>query len=195
MKLILLSGKQGSGKTSLQKMLVGTWRESPRYGHAIACNFADILYEMHDEVLCILHRYWPKRDLVKDGPLLQLLGTEWGRGTIDKDIWVKLLRAKLDQINKTSKTGLVVIGDCRFENEFDAFPEALRVRLYCPKEIRKPRCEMWRENSKHPSEVGLDDYYRQNKFDLVLKTHHEPTHVCVDKVLYAIETRGQTKPR
>jgi hypothetical protein len=63
-----------------------------------------------------------------------------------------------------------VIGDCRFENEFDAFPHALRVRLGCPEEVRKSRCSMWRENTQHPSEIGLDKYAKEGWFDLYLHT-------------------------
>lgn len=170
MKVVLISGKQGSGKTTLQKALCHEWTASPRMGDGRAFNFADIIYEMHDKVLAVLHNYWPDRNLVKDGPLLQLLGTQWGRDTIDTDIWVKCMVKKLEVMAQFN-VGLAVVGDCRFENEFDAFPDALRVRLYCPESTRKLRCSMWRDNVLHPSEIGLDEYHVKNKFDLVLQTH------------------------
>lgn len=173
-KIVLLSGKQGSGKTETQKRLCEMWVQ--KYGRAAyVVNFADIIYEMHDQVLKVLHQYWPDRGLVKDGPLLQVLGTEWGRKTIDEDVWVKCLKKKVEGC----QTGLVVVADCRFENEFDAFPEALRVRLMCPEEIRKARCSMWRENTQHPSETGLDHYAFNGHFDNYLDTSRwSPDEIC-----------------
>jgi hypothetical protein len=65
---------------------------------------------------------------------------------------------------------LVIIDDCRFPNEFEAFPEALRVRLNADEKVRKLRTEAWRENTLHPSEVSLDIYDIEGKFDLYLQT-------------------------
>lgn len=167
MKIVMISGKQGSGKTTLQTRLRCHYEA---LGQKVAVvNFADILYEMHEAVLGILNKYWPKRDIVKDGPLLQVLGTEWGRKTIDENVWVKCLQIKLKSLEATGHH-LALIGDCRFENEFDGFPEALRVRLECPEDVRWWRCSMWRENTGHASEVGLDRYAEENRFDVYIPT-------------------------
>lgn len=175
-QIIIISGKQGSGKSTLQKALASEWQKRMKGGRAITVNFADIIYEMHDSVIGILERYWPKRDIVKDGPLLQLLGTEWGRNTIDKDIWVKCLLAKiriLERQNSHYENLIFIVGDCRFKNEFDLFSEALRIRLAAPLEIRKQRVSMWRDNDAHPSEIDLDSYSTDGKFDLILNTFGE----------------------
>ncbi len=166
MKVVLISGKQGSGKTSLQKSLAEQW--ALKHGRVSIINFADVLYEMHDAVLKILHNYIPNRFLAKDGPLLQMLGTEWGRKTIDENIWVEILKKKISF--NTEPDQLIIVGDCRFENEFNVMPDALRVRLSCPSRIRKQRCSMWRDNDTHPSEVGLDTYDRLGLFDLCIRT-------------------------
>jgi hypothetical protein len=173
MQIVLISGKQGSGKSTLQNLLVTTWQKEVKGSRAINLNFADILYEMHDKVLSVLHKYWPPRDIIKDGPLLQLLGTQWGRDTIDKNIWVICLHEKIRQLaeqNSHYKNLLFIIGDCRFPNEFEAFPEALRVRLRASEETRKARVSMWRENTNHPSEIALDSYDQADKFDLHFST-------------------------
>jgi hypothetical protein len=183
MKIILISGKQGSGKTTLQKELYSTIE---RDGSALTMNFADALYEMHDAVLKVLHKYMDPRPIVKDGPLLQLLGTQWGRETIDQDIWVKLMRKRVNKVGQSITH--VIVGDCRFENEFDAFPEALRVRLYCPEAVRKARCSMWRDNTEHASETGLDQYYLKNKFDLVLNTEKSDQKDDVQEVIEMLKT-------
>lgn len=192
MKYILISGKQGSGKTSLQNAVIKDWSKKP--GHvAYKLNFADILYEMHDAVLQVLHKYWPQRDIVKDGPLLQLLGTEWGRNTIDTDIWVKCLLQKAMNINRLAETGaseLMVVGDCRFENEFDGIPNALTVRLNADKEVRKSRCSMWRDRDDHPSETGLDEYATLGKFNVVLETDVLTLEESTAFVLGALQMKG-----
>lgn len=181
MKIVMLSGKQGSGKTTVQKALALEWQKR-RGGRAICVNFADVLYEMHDKVLGVLYNYIPRRDIVKDGPLLQVLGTEWGRNTLGENIWVEILKERIAQLahgNAHYSDLLFIIGDCRFMNEFQGIPTALRVRLEAEYETRKSRCSMWRENSTHPSEIGLDDVSAAKEFDLYLYTGNE-TNVGVD---------------
>lgn len=173
MKVILISGKQGSGKTTLQEAYASTIRDMG--GAVYLLNFADIIYEMHNAVLDILHKNWPNRGMVKDGPLLQLLGTEWGRKTIDENIWVKILQKRVENIKAGLPSNLrtptvVIIGDCRFENEFDAFPEAITVRLEADEWIRKQRCSQWRDRANHPSETGLDRYAFDGKFQYMFDT-------------------------
>lgn len=193
MRVVLLSGKQGSGKTTLQKSLVEKWFQVHGRQPTVV-NFADILYEMHNAVLTILHQYWPNRKLVKDGPLLQMLGTDWGRNTIDENIWVKILQNKVS-FTTFKPNDLVVVGDCRFPNEFDAFPGALRVRLNAPEGVRKERVSMWRENSNHASETGLDEYDKQGKFDIYLDTQMMTADLCMSLVFVALEKESWVERR
>ena len=194
MKVVLISGKMGSGKTTLQKALSEAWFSKHGTG-AVILNFADVLYEIHDEVLKVLYKWWPKRDLVKDGPLLQMLGTDWGRKTIDENIWVKILQIRAG-VHNARPDALVIVGDCRFENEFDAFPEALRVRLEAPEGVRKERCSMWRDNTTHPSEVSLDRHAANGLFDLYFATDIKSTAECVAAILTTINTwnAGRVRP-
>lgn len=132
-----------------------------------------------------LDHYGFKRDIVKDGRLLQLLGTEWGRQTLGNDIWVQIA---LNRIAEAEHKGvdLVLIGDCRFANELDAFKDlsgAVRVFLSCSREVRKDRCSQWRDDEFHPSETGLDGYEEQVKFDLVLDTAILSPERCLEKIL------------
>lgn len=150
--LIMLSGKQGSGKTTTSIQLEN---ELAKHGVQVKCyKFAQPLYEMHDEVIKVLEKYGIKRNLVKDGALLQILGTEYGRNYIDKDVWVKCAQ----NWYASNQEHICIIDDLRFKNEFMAFPDALTVRLECDRETRKARCSNWRDNDNHPSEIDLDDW-------------------------------------
>ena len=165
--MIVLSGKQGSGKSTLYRTIRDQLLNNFKLGDTLIkeIKFADPIYNIHDKCLEVLATYGINRpNLIKDGPLLQLLGTEWGRETINKDIWVKCFINKVNMIYEEAEKNryrhcILINTDCRFRNEFDAIhDQAYMVRLNCSTELRKERCEMWRENTKHPSEVDLDAY-------------------------------------
>ncbi len=166
MTIVLLSGKQGAGKTATQNKL---YLAAARAGFktAYSMNFADALYGLHDRVLDGLREYGIDPKTKKDRTLLQLLGTEWGRSVHGSEIWVNILRNRIHQVEPNS---LIIVGDCRFENEFDAFPHALRVRLAAAENVRRNRAASWGSNTLHPSETGLDRYAEHGRFDLTIKT-------------------------
>lgn len=177
-QIILLSGKQGSGKTTLQKALIKNL-ENKKGLRTHVVNFADPLYEMHNFCVGKLEALGVKRDIVKDGPLLQLLGTEWGRKTVDENIWVKTLQGQINFILERQGRGydknVFIVGDCRFKNELLGLPSALRVRLECDRDARKERCSMWRDNETHPSEIDLDDWVLEGYFDMIFNTKSQDT--------------------
>lgn len=184
--IVLISGKQGSGKTSLAKNLRDYY--GVKHGWSVyRKRFADPLYHLHDLIWSYMgpHAAQPKP---KDGRLLQLLGTEWGRKTLGEQVWVNILVDEIKSIvrmhvKEKRPNFLITIEDARFENELHAFPEALRIRLECPPEIRKARCEAWREDASHPSEVGLD----QASFDYYLNTHEACLESVTEHTIQLIE--------
>lgn len=166
-KLVLISGKQGSGKSSLARDLGRVFMDMGVEWERLF--FAKPLYDIHDACLPVMKKYGIiPQDTVKEGPLLQLLGTEWGRKTRGENVWVDIVRRQVDALKGSNC--FVTIEDARFENEFDAFPDALRIRLDAPEEIRKARAESWRENTQHQSEIALDNYHALGKFDMTLDT-------------------------
>lgn len=170
--IIMLSGKQGAGKSAaaddLQKALEEKGCKVVRY------KFAQPLYDMHEAIYKVAETYGIERHPEgKDGPLLQVLGTEWGRKTKGYDIWINAARAFVRKVQTDGfdcASPSVIIDDLRFQNEFDAFPGAFRVRLECAEPVRKTRTHCWRENSTHQSEVDLDGYAEEGRFDLVCDT-------------------------
>lgn len=198
LQIVLISGRQGSGKSTLAKKLGDRYAVKANW-HVEHLLFAGTIYSLHDMILEAMTMYGialprPK----KDGVLLQLLGTEWGRKSISEDVWVQTV---INQVNKIElglenvPNGLILISDCRFENEFDAFPDALRVRLDAPEPVRRVRTDSWRENTKHPSETGLDDYAALNLFDVLIDTEKVSVEGSVDLVSAQIDKGSYLEKR
>jgi KaiC/GvpD/RAD55 family RecA-like ATPase len=158
--ILTISGKQGSGKTTLTKNIVDHFKTGG-VGSTVACvKFADIIYEMHDEIGKVAVKYgipFAKKESV----LLQLLGTEFGRNTKGPDVWVDATINKIKSLWDQEGYAFFIIDDCRFPNEadmkVDGFKQVL-VRLECSEAFRKGRADAWRDNTQHPSETGLDNY-------------------------------------
>lgn len=168
--IVLISGKQRSGKDSLAE-------ELDLYSHqAFIDKFYPILKvsfaaPIKTIVSAIEDRLGPL-DVAQRSRMAQIIGTEIGRELYGDDIWIRKMRSQIGSHRGLySSDVLFLITDCRFKNEFEAFPEALRVRLTCPENIRKARSEgKWRDTTDHISETDLDDYERLGLFDLVIDT-------------------------
>lgn len=177
-KVIIISGKQGSGKTTLMGELARSLGLQNMF--PVDLIFADTIYKIHDFAIKLLKQRGIERNLVKDGFLLQFLGTEWGRKTIDENVWVNCLKGEMANWEKDlPKEDLIfLISDCRFQNEFDGIPDAFTVRLEASTEVRKERCSQWRENDTHPSEIDLDGYAKQGKFTCYIDTEKSKSEVA-----------------
>lgn len=173
--VVLVSGCQGSGKTTTSDKLAEVlWHG---YGvNVIRTRYAAVLYEMHNAVVEIGRKYGiPLKD--KESRLLQVMGTEWGRYTVDKNIWVNATVGKVASEFQNSKSNInvAILDDCRFVNEFHAFDsvdgvKVVKVRLDANEDVRRARAVGWREDTKHESETGLDEYAKEGKFDLFMPT-------------------------
>ena len=118
MQVILLSGKQGSGKTTTAVAVESKFRDAGLI--IMPYRFATALYAAHDAVIATLSRRGAIPDTQKDGLLLQVLGTEWGRKK-DIDMWVKAAKAYYAKLETNFQGDARIVGlieDCRFLNEF-----------------------------------------------------------------------------
>jgi hypothetical protein len=176
--VILISGKMGSGKDTLALNLL---QIAHRYKgwRAETLKFASPIYEIHNfarGLMASLGQVAPENLKIKDGPLLQFLGTEWGRSTYGEDVWTKALQSRMfnfwNRMGESFPNYLFLVTDCRFKNEFHAFDNGpywvTKVRLECDRDTRKTRAEQWRDNENHQSEIDLDKYSEEGRFHMVL---------------------------
>jgi nucleoside-triphosphatase THEP1 len=150
-RLIALTGAKGVGKSTYAKFLAGE--------NGTVLSFATPIKHMLRLLVGHEYVFGDKKNEethlgVTGRVLLQTLGTEWGRQTIDQDIWVKAMKriltdAMFDEYHP------IVIDDLRFENE--------------AKMIREFNGEVWHidrknftpSNDNHISEAGVKSFDRK----------------------------------
>ncbi|WP_369933913.1 adenylate kinase [Xanthomonas tesorieronis] len=119
MKIIGIAGKAGSGKDTLAGYLVanhGFVRVA--LADPLRRFVSDITGLSMDELTAGPMKEAPLQWLGGTSPrrLMQTVGTEWGRDMIDRDLWLKVARRRIEAADAAGATG-VVIPDIRFENE------------------------------------------------------------------------------
>lgn len=114
MRIIGLHGRKRVGKDTVADILC-------QHLNYRKLAFADPIYEML-HVLQIPAEY--REEKLKVIPwlgksyteLLQTLGTEWGRGTVREDLWIRILNQKVIMLEAAHCPG-VVISDVRYDDE------------------------------------------------------------------------------
>lgn len=122
MILIGLCGKANSGKNTVAKLLPAT--------HELA--FADPLYRGLASILDVTVETLQGRDFkeavvpwIGKSPrqMLQTLGTEWGRGMVCDDLWLKIAQRRIQATKQFTEFPFVVVTDVRFDNEAEMIRE------------------------------------------------------------------------
>lgn len=202
MKVILISGQQGSGKSALVSGLidglksvtnVGIFKNTPYFPIVEKFSFADVAYECHDSVINVLGNYGidtkqKEKELVRDI-------AEWAKERFYKEIWADAAKKKINKIADffPDKNIIFLNDDLRFKYEFEAI-EGIKIRLECSEEIRKERCgENWRKETGHISEVDLNDWV--HKFDLVIHTDNLTKEETLTKAVEFLNERISYRAR
>lgn len=194
MIVLMLSGKQGAGKSTTAKALEGVLLSK---GIAsIRFKFGDIIYAVHDAVWATLEQYGVTRPGDIDVNLLRVIGTEYGRKYLGDDVWVEGLKRRVLETEASIMSTMMNMGqdpssfervylvdDLRFKSEFDLnVSDTIRVRLEAPAKVRKARAEKWTDETEHKAETDLDSYVSEGKFDLVLDTSKLSVDEVVDQI-------------
>lgn len=123
MIIIGLVGNQGSGKDTVADYLTQNYDFIKISFASPLKDIVSIVFDWDRELLegtTIESRKWREEvdDYWKITPreALQKVGTDLFRNNLDKDIWVKSLRKKIQNLPKNSR---VVVTDCRFLNEVE----------------------------------------------------------------------------
>ena len=142
-KIIVISGKQYSGKDTLAKILLNLMPEYKRIGigDAIKIEYGKRNNLTFDEIEKNKHQY--RKDLIELG--------NWGRAQ-DNDYWLKNLAG----MNK------IIVPDIRVEHEANFFKSqgAFLIRVNSSFENRSKRGII--VNNDDPTEIALDNYDRWN---------------------------------
>jgi hypothetical protein len=115
MLLIGLHGPAGSGKTTVGQILGRLGFDRYAFADPLKAGL-DAMFDLGDS----LHGREKERIVPWIGKsvreLMQTLGTEWGRGMVDEDIWLRCAARAIDESTAGSSRGLVIT-DVRFSNE------------------------------------------------------------------------------
>lgn len=164
--IAIYSPLPGSGKTTLAELLVRDYNYT-------RISFAGPLKEMFKTLLRARGETESRIDWYLNNKsevipyygvttrfMLQTLGTEWGRNTINKDMWIDTI---ITRIKRSDPKTHYVIDDLRFESEFDKLPElnATRWKLVNPRIKPVDNRNFWqrlfrRPIQTHSSEMGLE---------------------------------------
>lgn len=135
-KLIGIAGRAGAGKNTVAEMIPG----------AAVFGFADPLYAGLAAMLGVPENILRNRRN-KDTPLkwlgksprelMQALGTEWGRGMVAQDLWLRIAKQRIETYG-----GTIVFSDVRFDNEAEW--------------IRNQGGEVWLVEGEPKTSIGFD---------------------------------------
>ncbi len=111
--IIGFAGGMGVGKsTAVDVLRASTSRP------VFLVKFAQPLYDIQEMVYSRISAVYQRpEDFKKDRKLLQWLGTDWGRDTINPTLWVDLWKAKAEAWLESAPNAIIVCDDVRFDNE------------------------------------------------------------------------------
>ena len=179
MKVICISGKAGSGKSTCAEAMREHLERTTDL-RVLLCNYADAL-----KYVLKAYVHWNGQKDEAGRKLLQEKGTDEMRA-YDANFWVKFLVGILSAYHKS--WDVVIVADCRFKNEIDLLKSAgfsvTAVRIVRPNFDNG----LTKEQKSHESETELDEY----AFDEVIVNNFSDSHTfclaCQRKIDHILET-------
>lgn len=143
---------------------LATLYDNPQWHLRAFAYFIDLGYtreESIEGVMKLLEGFitYPIHDGVKPRKLFQFIGTEVGRDTVDKDVWIKAVQR---EIERQDLLDFVISDDMRFVNESAAVHLRIAItteeqeKLYEARQAQFPKEYFY---SDHPSEKERDLLY------------------------------------
>ena len=173
-RIIALCGPQGSGKTTLARLLVNQGYEPSRFAGALKTMIHTLL--MYQGVLLeeavqmtdgdLKETPTPFLDYKTPRHAMQTLGTEW-RNLISKDLWVNIWERSL---NRDSK---IVVDDMRFLHEADRVHQLGGVVI----KIHRP-------NNLNSDTHSSEQEYRKIFPDFIITNSSTPNKMLIDLNLF-----------
>lgn len=148
LRLIGFTGGMGSGKSTAIEVLRQTSSASIKL-----CKFAQPLYDIQEYTYeRISSVYQRPENFIKDRKLLQWVGTEWGRNTLDENIWTDLWKKEVNAA--LEDRCLVVCDDVRYNNEAELVHDLGGVIINVASSRVEER-DVVKGIEGHPSENGV----------------------------------------
>ena len=162
-KIIGISGRLGSGKTTVSDYIKGIDASYKEVAFAFKLKQIVALLTAQPIETCLTQEgkniYIDKFNMTI-GEMLQKIGTDSLRNNFNENVWVNSLLLEIE-----NNPGNYIISDCRFKNEADAIKKMGGKIIRINRPIN-PIAENSKRDLNHPSETSMDDY---EKFDFVIE--------------------------
>lgn len=171
--IILISGKKGTGKTTLANDIIKTF-------DAERMSFADPIKQQAKEFVQSLGFVWEvQKELYR--PIIQATGT--ALRNLDENYWIN---KAIDRVEDSDKK-IIVFDDCRFIGEMKAFDDFKTSGDYTVIKVKSKRKSIYASGDTDISEVNLDNI-SDASWDLVF-TDADITKDIVQRIAKIIDER------
>lgn len=160
--IIGFSAGMGAGKTTAIECVQFLLKDTKQ--KIAVVKFAQPLYDMQEFIYRRISSVHERpADFVKDRKLLQWLGTDWGRDSINQNLWVNIWKA--EALAKQKEGYLVLCDDVRFDNEAVELIKLDGIVVKINADFAKERITTANGLKNHASEAGISLEYVTHTVD------------------------------
>jgi len=151
MKILALTGPKMVGKSTVANAIADA-ADVPTHIMSFADPMRSMLLALGVDMINLHDQSIKEKEIAGIGKsarqLMQTLGTDWGRNMVAQDIWLWSMQKRIEK-SKADGARLIVIDDCRFDNE------ALWVNQQKGKVVRLARDGFEYGSDNHESEQPI----------------------------------------